>query len=140
MRRNSSNGLDFRESRRVRGSGVRQVAEREGFEPPVGCPTHAFQACALDHSATSPKLVIPLSLAARPWSEDEGTEKGSEFAEVNGENRQISWGASICRLVAISPGNAACARTDATASFSPFTTTTHDHRASAQRSHDDGNF
>jgi hypothetical protein len=33
MRRNSSNGLDFRESRRVRGSGVRQVAEREGFEP-----------------------------------------------------------------------------------------------------------
>ena len=31
------------------------VAERGGFEPPVGFPTPAFQASALDHSATSPK-------------------------------------------------------------------------------------
>lgn len=30
------------------------VAERGGFEPPVVLPTHAFQACALNHSATSP--------------------------------------------------------------------------------------
>ena len=30
------------------------MAEDEGFEPSVGCPTHAFQACAFDHSATSP--------------------------------------------------------------------------------------
>jgi hypothetical protein len=31
------------------------MAERGGFEPPVGYkPTHAFQACALNHSAISP--------------------------------------------------------------------------------------
>ena len=34
---------------------VRGVAEREGFEPSVGYkPTHAFQACAFNRSATSP--------------------------------------------------------------------------------------
>jgi len=31
-----------------------KVAERGGFEPPVGCPTPAFQAGTLNHSATSP--------------------------------------------------------------------------------------
>ena len=32
-----------------------KLAERGGFEPPVGYkPTHAFQACALNHSAISP--------------------------------------------------------------------------------------
>ena len=31
-----------------------EMAERVGFEPTVGCPTHAFQACALSHSAISP--------------------------------------------------------------------------------------
>ena len=32
------------------------LAERAGFEPAVGCyPTHAFQACDLNHSSTSPK-------------------------------------------------------------------------------------
>ena len=31
-----------------------EVAERGGFEPPVGCPTPAFQAGTLNHSATSP--------------------------------------------------------------------------------------
>ena len=30
------------------------MAETEGFEPSIGCPIHAFQACAIDHSATSP--------------------------------------------------------------------------------------
>src|SRR5437870_3422593 len=35
------------------------VAERGGFEPPVGFkPTHAFQACALNHSAISPTWPI----------------------------------------------------------------------------------
>ncbi len=34
-----------------------KMAERGGFEPPVGYkPTHAFQACALNHSAISPPL------------------------------------------------------------------------------------
>ena len=39
-----------------------KMAERGGFEPPVGYkPTHAFQACALNHSATSPPLesIVP---------------------------------------------------------------------------------
>ncbi len=31
------------------------VAERVGFEPTVRCRTHAFQACALSHSAISPR-------------------------------------------------------------------------------------
>jgi hypothetical protein len=37
---------------------LRQMAEREGFEPSVGCPTHAFQASAFDHSATSPGVAL----------------------------------------------------------------------------------
>ena len=28
-------------------------AEREGFEPPVGCPTTVFKTAAFDHSAIS---------------------------------------------------------------------------------------
>ena len=32
----------------------RELAERVGFEPTVPCGTHAFQACALSHSAISP--------------------------------------------------------------------------------------
>ena len=32
------------------------MAERVGFEPTVPCGTHAFQACALSHSAISPGL------------------------------------------------------------------------------------
>ncbi len=31
-----------------------EVADGEGFEPSVHCCTHAFQACAFDHSATHP--------------------------------------------------------------------------------------
>ena len=32
------------------------LAERAGFEPAVGYyPTHAFQACDLNHSSTSPE-------------------------------------------------------------------------------------
>ena len=30
------------------------MAVREGFEPSVRFRTHTFQACAFDHSATSP--------------------------------------------------------------------------------------
>src|ERR1035438_8605653 len=37
------------------------LAERLGFEPRVGYkPTHAFQACALNHSAISPASANPL--------------------------------------------------------------------------------
>ena len=40
------------------------MAERVGFEPTVGCPTHAFQACALSRSAISPGLLLYRSSAA----------------------------------------------------------------------------
>jgi hypothetical protein len=35
---------------------ARQLAEREGFEPPVSCPTVDFESTAFDHSAISPPL------------------------------------------------------------------------------------
>ena len=34
------------------------MAEREGFEPPVGCPTTVFKTAALSHSAISPERQI----------------------------------------------------------------------------------
>ncbi len=41
-----------------------KMAEREGFEPSVGYkPTHAFQACALNHSAISPVVYLQAPLA-----------------------------------------------------------------------------
>ena len=41
------------------------VAERGGFEPPVGYePTHAFQACDLNHSSISPYLACLFNQAA----------------------------------------------------------------------------
>ena len=45
-----------------------RLAERGGFEPPVGFkPTHAFQACALNHSAISPsrRFILRQFLAIR---------------------------------------------------------------------------
>ena len=38
----------------------RRAAEDEGFEPSVGCPTHAFQACALGRYANPPVLLTRL--------------------------------------------------------------------------------
>src|SRR6185437_13293765 len=35
------------------------VAERQGFEPWIPCGIHAFQACALSHSAISPVSYRP---------------------------------------------------------------------------------
>jgi hypothetical protein len=32
------------------------TAEDEGFEPSIGFPIHAFQACALGHYANPPRL------------------------------------------------------------------------------------
>jgi hypothetical protein len=40
----------------VESNGIQTLAERAGFEPAVGCyPTHAFQACDLNHSSISPE-------------------------------------------------------------------------------------
>ncbi len=36
---------------------VEWLAEREGFEPPDGCPSTVFKTAAFNHSATSPELV-----------------------------------------------------------------------------------
>ena len=38
------------------------LAEDEGFEPSVGCPTHAFQACALGRYA-NPPLKLPINIS-----------------------------------------------------------------------------
>jgi hypothetical protein len=38
------------------------MAERAGFEPAIGgCPIHTFQACAFNHSATSPQESRPVA-------------------------------------------------------------------------------
>ena len=55
------------------------MAERERFELSVPCDTHAFQACALDHYATSPrgiylKMLRKLFQSARLLAEGEGFE------------------------------------------------------------------
>jgi hypothetical protein len=34
------------------------MAEREGFEPPLGCPKPDFESGAFDHSAISPTTQI----------------------------------------------------------------------------------
>ena len=34
------------------------IAERQGFEPRVPCSTTVFKTAAIDHSATSPKLLF----------------------------------------------------------------------------------
>lgn len=34
------------------------LAEREGFEPSVSCPTPHFECGALDHYATSPLTIM----------------------------------------------------------------------------------
>src|SRR5882672_1454698 len=48
-----------------RGKGSKnKLAERVGFEPTVVLPTHAFQACALNHSAISPHRWIMSPMAA----------------------------------------------------------------------------
>ena len=46
----------------------RNLAEREGFEPPDSCPSTVFKTAAFDRSAISPyviicKIVLPLQTA-----------------------------------------------------------------------------
>ena len=36
------------------------MAEDEGFEPSIGCPIHAFQACALGRYANPPEGDEPI--------------------------------------------------------------------------------
>jgi hypothetical protein len=86
------------------------MAERGGFEPSVVLPTHAFQACALNHSAISPLsakawlIAGPLSilkfslLAIRvqlntvseclraPWSQKQGLFSGYEVFREGAKN------------------------------------------------------
>src|ERR1700679_509426 len=46
------------------------VAERVGFEPTVVLPTHAFQECALNHSAIYPTVFPPAPnrMVIRQWT------------------------------------------------------------------------
>lgn len=44
------------------------MAERAGFEPALGYyPKHAFQACDLNHSSTSPWKPRILAVSVRQW-------------------------------------------------------------------------
>ena len=43
---------------KIKGLPFNAVAEGEGFEPPVGCPTTVFKTVALDRSAIPPDLKI----------------------------------------------------------------------------------
>ena len=52
------------------------MAEPEGFEPSIGCPIHAFQACAIDHSATAPRAV---SSAVPPRDMKQLSQVGDSF-------------------------------------------------------------
>ena len=53
-----ANRIRFRYTPRANAGGAVKtgwyMAEREGFEPSIRCRIHTFQACAFDHSATSP--------------------------------------------------------------------------------------
>ena len=42
-----------------------KLAEDEGFEPSVGHPTHAFQACALGRYANPPVLLQGLRVSVQ---------------------------------------------------------------------------
>ena len=50
------------------------LAEREGFEPPVGCPTTVFKTAAFDHSATSPRVVAAHHTVSSPMPSTSGPE------------------------------------------------------------------
>jgi hypothetical protein len=62
----SPQGLRFSPKNKApRRGAVIFLAERGGFEPPVGYePTHAFQACDLNHSSISPYLACFFNQAA----------------------------------------------------------------------------
>jgi hypothetical protein len=69
----------------------RRLAEREGFEPSVGCPTHAFQACAFDHSPFTTGHSNPASSASPIWnlpfrSTPRRTTKRSRLRRVPGQS------------------------------------------------------
>ena len=54
----------------------------QGFEPWIGFPIHAFQACAIDHSAIPPFLARPLSVVARQQKD----KLNSELAQGSGSH------------------------------------------------------
>lgn len=43
------------------------MAEREGFEPSIGCPIHDFQSCSFNHSDTAPRQVPIVIGLPDPW-------------------------------------------------------------------------
>ena len=46
------------------------MAEREGFEPSVSCPTAVFKTAALNHSTISPQNVFTIQLFSEKSSCD----------------------------------------------------------------------
>ena len=55
------------------------MAERVGFEPTVVLPTHAFQACALNHSAISPaRRTVRIRFNPKPSTASHSSRKGTK--------------------------------------------------------------
>ena len=84
-----------------------------GFEPTVGCPTHAFQACAFDRSAISPDAVcrahrfvaspgrpIGACSGARFWGDSALRRSGRAGRDSSGENDRAEPTATRCRATA----------------------------------------
>ena len=70
---------------------MNDMAEREGFEPSVGLTTHAFQACALNHSAISPTAYLQrLTLQKRPTHEHSDTATWSWLHEKKQPEGNVS--------------------------------------------------
>lgn len=109
----------------LRGWGALAFAERAGFEPAVGCPTHDFQSCTFGHSDTSPggpslscvsrvfggssggHVLRPTSGRAKALAEREGFEPSESVnphqisslaPSTTRTPLQVSWGAEIIRF------------------------------------------
>ena len=93
-------------NQKPRECGVFGLAEREGFEPSIrGYRIHAFQACAFNHSATSPIFRYLMTLKQyRVTLTDEGV-KRREF-KVKAEESPMTTSGSSCSISPLMFGSA----------------------------------
>ena len=75
------------------------MAERVGFEPTVGFPTHAFQASAFDHSATSPGVRPAAFQGSRTVGEGPRKVTGPSWSTVNPNRNPVAGNPDIKPLL-----------------------------------------
>ena len=51
-------GVTHIDKQRSLDQALKNLAERQGFEPWEGCPSTVFKTAAFDHSATSPATIL----------------------------------------------------------------------------------